>query len=227
MWKLAPPEPSPVSRRRRGFFRLSGALFTPRRSTSGIRLPYLARPTRRRVGRGQALVEFALLFPIIMLLVVGATDVATLLDDHLDVVYAARTAARIGSILGTAPATDCAIIGAVRAALSSNRNLQVQSIIIYQANATGAPNGSNKDVYQGSAVCNPDGSISPSATSLGWIPSQRSNIPMFEDSIGVEIDFTYTFQLDLLGMGQFSSFDRAVMPLEVVIGSPIPPSGAG
>jgi hypothetical protein len=179
------------------------------------------------VSRGQALAEFALIFPLIMLLVLGATDVATLLDDHLDVVYTARSAARIGSILGTAPATDCAIIGAIRASLSTNRYLQVSRIVIYDAGPDGFPIGSNEDVYAGSAVCNSDATISPSAMSLGWPPGQRSTKPLYEDSIGVEIDYTYTFQLDLLGIGQFSSADRAVMPLEVVIGTPIPPSGVG
>jgi hypothetical protein len=185
-------------------------------------------PSRRRgATRGQAIVEFALFFPVILFLVLGSTDVATLLDDHLDIVYAARAAARVGSILGTAPASDCAIIGTIRAALSSNRNLQPQRIVIYHANADGTPIGTDEDVYQGSAVCNPDTTITPVAISTGWPPGLRSTTPLFEDSIGVEIDYAYTFQLDLLGMGQFTSADHAVMPLEVVIGTPIPPSGVG
>jgi hypothetical protein len=111
--------------------------------------------------------------------------------------------------------------------MSNNRNLQVQRIVIYQAGADGAPIGANKDVYQGSSVCNADTTISPAATSLGWPPAQRSTRPLFEDSIGVEIDYAYSFQIDLLGMGQFTSADHAVMPLEVVIGTPVPPSGVG
>ncbi|MFI5278130.1 MAG: TadE/TadG family type IV pilus assembly protein, partial [Ktedonobacterales bacterium] len=65
---------------------------------------------RRLIGirkqRGQALIEFALIiFPLLLLLVVGSTDISTLLDDHLDVVYAARAGARIGSVIGNyAPA---------------------------------------------------------------------------------------------------------------------------
>ncbi len=224
MWGIVRPEPRPRSSgarapraRRPSFIWHASAFPSQRRATR----------SKRRASRGQALVEFALIFPLIMLLVLGATDVATLLDDHLDMVYAARSAARIGSILGTAPATDCAIVGAIRAAMSNNRNLQVQRIVIYQSDANGAPIGSNEDVYSGSTVCNSDGTTTPAATSLGWPPSVRSTVPMFEDSLGVEIDFTYTFQIDLLGVGTFSSSDHAVMPLEVVIGTPVPPSGAG
>ncbi len=221
MWRNAPPE-------RQRSRHLRAPRFAPPRHPTRAHTP--ARHTyrgKRRASHGQALVEFAMIFPLIMLLVLGASDVATLLDNHLDVVYTARTAARIGSILGTAPATDCAIIGAIRAAMSSVRNVQVNRIVIYQAGADGLPIGTNRDVYQGATVCNADGTTSPGATNLGWPPGQRSTTPLFEDSIGVEIDYAYTFQLDLLGMGQFTSADRAVMPLEVVIGTPVAPSGSG
>jgi hypothetical protein len=191
------------------------------------RQAHLSARRSHQAQRGQALVEFALIFPVILLLVVGATDVSTLLDNHLDAVYAARAGARIGSVLGTAPASDCAIIGAVRASLSATRNLQLQRVVIYDADANGNPIGSESDIYAGSAVCNPDATISPPASSLGWPPSQRSVTPMFEDSIGVELDYAYTFQLNLLGLGQLSIADHAVMPLEVVIGTPVPPSGVG
>jgi Flp pilus assembly protein TadG len=224
MWRIVPPERQRSPHLRAPYL----APYLAPRQPIGAHTP--ARHTyrdKRLASRGQALVEFVMIFPLIMLLVLGASDVATLLDNHLDVVYAARTAARMGSILGTAPAADCAIIGAIRAAMSSVRNVQVSSIVIYQAGADGLPIGAKKDVYQGATVCNADGTTSPGATSLGWPPGQRSTTPLFEDSIGVEIDYSYTFQLDLLGMGQFTSADRAVMPLEVVIGTPVPPSGVG
>ena len=220
MWRSDPPE---WQRSRH----LRARYLAPQHQTSAHTPARHTHSGKRSASRGQALVEFVMIFPLVMLLVLGASDVATLLDNHLDVVYTARTAARIGSILGTAPATDCAIIGAIRAAMSSVRNVQVNSIVIYQAGADGLPIGTNRDVYPGATVCNADGTTSPSATSLGWPPGQRSTTPLFEDSIGVEIDYSYTFQLDLLGMGQFTSADRAVMPLEVVIGTPVAPSGSG
>ncbi len=184
------------------------------------------RPRRAR-SRGQALAEFALFIPLLLLMLVGSTDIASLLDDHLNVIYAARTSARVGATLGTDPKADCAIIGSLRAALSNVRNLRIQQIIIFKSDASGNPVSANEDVYSGAAVCNPDGTISPPATALNWAPGLRSTTPFTEDSLGVEVDYSYTFQLDLLGMGQFTTFDRAVMPLEVVIGAPIPPSGVG
>ncbi len=182
---------------------------------------------RPRRARGQAFVEFALFAPLLMFALVGSTDIASLLNDHLNIVYAARTSARVGATLGNAPQADCAIIGAIRAALSVDHNVQIQQIIIFNPDASGNPIVADEDVYSGNAICNPDGTISPPATSLNWAPGQRSTIPFTEDSLGVEVDYSYTFQLNVLGIGQFSSYDRAVMPMEVVIGQPLPPSGVG
>ena len=181
----------------------------------------------RARSRGQALVEFALFIPILLLMLVGSTDISSLLDDHLNIVYATRTSARVGTVLGTAPSADCAIVGSLRAALSSVRNLQIQQIVIFKADPSGNPITADEDIYPGSAICNSNGTISPPAITLNWAPGLRSTTPFTEDSLGVEVDYTYSFQLNLLGSGQFTSYDRAVMPLEVVIGAPIPPSGVG
>lgn len=192
------------------------------------------RPQRRRVSRGQALVEFALFVPLFLFMLVGATDIATLLNNHLDVVYAARAGARVGSVIGqfsptSAPYTaDCAIIGAVQAALSNSRGVQVSKIAIYQSNSSGLPTSSAaEDVYPGNAICNSDGTISPAASQTGWPPKNRSTTPFQEDSIGVAITFSYTYQFNPLGdqftptgNGTFSATDYSVMPIEIVIGTP-------
>lgn len=185
------------------------------------------RRSRSTRSRGQALVEFALFVPIILLMLVGSTDISSLLDDHLNLIYATRTSVRVGTVLGSDPGADCAIIGSLRAAVSSVRYLRIQQIIIFKADASGNPITADEDIYPGSAICNPNGTISPPATTLNWAPGLRSTTPFSEDSLGVEVDYIYTFQLNLLGSGQFSSFERAVMPMEVVIGAPIPPSGVG
>jgi len=203
------------------------AILTPRRAKR-----------RHKASRGQALVEFAVLFfPLLMFMVIVATDVSTLLDDHLDIVYAARAGARVGSVIGsysptTAPLTaDCAIIGAVQAALASSRNVQIQWIAIYKAPADGVYSSSQpQDVYAGNTVCT-GGVPSPAPSQLTWPPdgsvltpsvaSKRNTTPFQEDSIGVAISYTYTFSFDLLGVGSVSPLpDYAVMPIEIVIGTP-------
>lgn len=189
---------------------------------------------RRKASRGQALVEFALFVPLFMGMLIGATDISTLLDDHLNVVYAARAGARVGSVIGNfvpngvASTADCAIIGAVQAALQGDRNVQVSQIVIYEADANGQPVSSAlEDVYPGNAICNSNGTITPSATQLGWMPSgtttppsppKRDNTPFTEESLGVAITYTYTFAFNPLGgttVGPFT--DSAVMPIEIVV----------
>lgn len=196
----------------------------------GMRAALLSRNTRRRrkVSRGQALLEFALFVPLLMYMVVVATDVSTLLDDHLNVVYAARAGARVGSVIGNyAPGgstdftADCAVLGAVQAALSNSPNVQVQYIAIYQAPVTGTYSLKQpQDLYAGSAICGSNGQPSPGAIQATWIPSTRSTTPFTEQSIGVAITYSYSFQFSPLGGTVFKSTDYAVMPIEIVVGTP-------
>lgn len=184
----------------------------------------------RRVSRGQALVEFALFVPLLLFMLVGATDVASLLNDHLTIIYATRTGARVGATLGTAPQADCAIVGSLQAALANDHNITLNRIVIFKSDANGNPIAANEDIYPGNATCTVSGvsaTISPAASSLTWPPGSRGTTPFTEDSIGIEVDYSYNFQLNVLGVGSFTSYDRAVMPLEVVIGAPLPPSGVG
>ena len=175
----------------------------------------------RRFNRGQAIVELMLFFPILIFMVLGSTDISTLLDDHLNLVYAARTGARVGAVMGASVYADCATVGAIQAALASNHNIQLNQITIFQADpVTGAPTG-NKEVYPGNTMCT---SLTPNSGSLTqapivntWISTGRNVTPFTESSIGVQLNYTYTFAFEPLGTGSFTANDSAVMPLEVVI----------
>lgn len=78
-------------------------------------------PTHRsRRGKlGQAIVETALLFPVLCLLVMGSTDLGRVFYYSIEVTNAAREGARQGSsydpIYGNTSATHAAVIAAVRA----------------------------------------------------------------------------------------------------------------
>jgi Flp pilus assembly protein TadG len=165
------------------------------------------------------LVEFAIFFSLLMLLVAAATDETGLLNDHLNLVYAARQGARTAAVLGNNDEADCAAIGAVQAALSNAPSLTVTRIVIYQASATGVPvSNAVRNVYSGTSRCQVVSGVAtvvPAALSIGWAPSARNTTPFIEDSVGVQIDFNYTFQFQLLGSGTLSGTERAVMPLGV------------
>ncbi len=189
----------------------------------------LTRMPRRAISRGQALVETALFFAILMLLVAGATDIATLLSDHLTIVYAAREGARIGSTLGDNATADCAIIGAVQAALGGNQNIALSQIIIYKADQNGLPvSASYEEAYPGSTQCDiTTNTPTNTPTIANWPYNLRGNTAFQEDSLGVELDYQYTFQLNLLGSGSFTSSDHAVAPIEPTLNPTPTPAGSG
>lgn len=199
------------------------------------------RPRRQR-SHGQALIEFTLFFLFLVTLTAGIIDIGGLLNDHISVEYAARQGARTGSVLGNQGSADCAIIGAVNAALSNMPNLQVSGIKIYQSGSNGLTDGKEDDYPAGAScqvtsgvpciiisggACNGNNGncLTPPATVCSYMPANRNNTPYAEDSIGVEVDYAYTFRFDfaLLVAGTFSSSDHAVMPINpVAIPSPVP-----
>ncbi len=192
--------------------------------TAGTLSPRLALRHAGRSGqRGQALLEFTMIFVFIMLLLAGVSDVGGLLDIHIAMVYAARQGARTGAVIGPVTAADCAIVGAVHSVVVNQPNLTVNLITIYQAGADGLSNG-NAQYYPGTSDCQ-GGQIvnidpvtllsSPQSPLPGstWDPSLRINTPYFENSIGVKVDYSYQFQFNLLGAGPFSTSDYAVYPI--------------
>src|SRR5215469_293387 len=186
-------------------------------TTSGHALRVRMRHERAGL-RGQALLEFALFFLFIMLLLAGVTDIAGLLDLHLAVVYAARQGARTGVVMGSQPSADCPIVGAIHAGMSNQPNSTLTLIEIYQSDAYGHPTGS-VEYYPGTVDCR-GGQIINTATGLvqaplpgsNWDPSLRNVTPFFEDSLGVALTFTYQMQFDLVG-SSVSATDYAVYPM--------------
>lgn len=161
-------------------------------------------------------------------MVAAASDTASLLDDHLNVVYAARQGARTAAVLGQTTVSDCAVIKAVQAALTSSSNVTINYIIIYKSQSDGSVTTTAEDKYQGSTTCtlptnsqcsqsNNQPTYSPTAITSTWLPCSRNITPFAEDSVGVEIDFTYSFQFAFVGNGTLSASDRAVEPMEVVV----------
>jgi Flp pilus assembly protein TadG len=69
----------------------------------------LRRRTRRANG-GQALVEFALIFPILLLLIVGIFDAGRLVFAYNDITNAVRTGARVAIVDQTAGVARNAVI---------------------------------------------------------------------------------------------------------------------
>ncbi len=166
-------------------------------------------------ARGQGLVEFALVVPVFMLLLLGMLEFGLAFNHHLTLGYATREGARIGADLvnggGTlgcstgqspnAANVDPVIIEAVDRVLSSSGSPipldHVGTIRIFLATSTGADSGTgNTWVYSASKYTLPDGTqvnFRPSSSG-NWSACLRSNKPVGSGtpaSIGVSISYTY------------------------------------
>lgn len=171
--------------------------------------------TRRR-QRGQALVEFAVIMSILALLLAGALDLGSLFDSHLGIVYATRQAARTGAEEDTNAGADCAVLGAVFAATKNLNLVTINRIIIYKADANGNPT-SNEQVYAGNPGCPSPPTPPESPSPATWDPSTRVDTPPNEDALGVEIDYTYSWQTAFIAAGSYQGSDRTVMKLNPVV----------
>ncbi len=205
----------------------------------------LLRQTRRhsRLSRGQALVEFTTFFVFIVFMLAGVIDTAGLLDDHINIVFAARQGARTAAVMGKNSAADCAVIGAVNAAMATMPNVQITKIHIYQADQSGKPavSGGNtvEEVYPGGTTCvvnngvptitYPAGYTGAQPTVNNYPYSNRNNTPFTEDSVGLQLEYTYSFRLSFFSpfdQSTFSASDAAVMPISPV-SVPTPGAGSG
>ena len=115
--------------------------------------------------RGQGMVEFAIIVPVFLLLLLGMLEFGFVFTHNLSLEYATREGARAGAAMADGSITDSAcggvqltaanvdplIIAAVQRVLESPGSMvdisQVQSITIYQATATGAPVAGKSNVW--------------------------------------------------------------------------------
>lgn len=183
----------------------------------------LHRPDRAG-ERGQGLVEFSLIIPVFLFLLLGMFEFGFALDDTITLQYATREGARVGSALvnaGGSPAcntVDQEIIAAVQRVLKSPGApvvlSRVTQIRIYKVNgATGVPTG-NVEVwdYSAGAVTMADGTVLDfSRTSGNYSACSRDNsftgsgVSNPPESIGVQIFYTYVFQTPLAGIARLAS----------------------
>lgn len=172
---------------------------------------------RRAARRGQSLVEFALFVSVLLTLLSGLLNVGALLNAHLAVTYAARQAALSAATAGNNALADCEALAAVAIALLPSSNVAVTRIIIYQAAADGLPiggagNTSFANVYAGDPGCS-DSLNPPTPTVANWPATSRDGALYHTMMLGIEIDYTYSWQNALFPLPPLDVTDRTVMPL--------------
>lgn len=201
----------------------------------------------RRGGRGrreggQGLVEFAMIVPVFMLLLLGILEFGFIFDHAMTLNYASREGARSGAAFAagndtTMPCTasvdvDKHIIAAIQRVIDAPGSQvaasRISEIRIYSAGSSGAQLGSAANVWTYDAGGGPlvDGAaLDFSATSTGWNACARDNSwtgGVAPDSLGIGIRYTYEFVTPLAGIvgffgpagsGSLQLDDRTVMAL--------------
>lgn len=166
-----------------------------------------------RSRRGQAVVEFALVLPILASLVFGGMYVTLLIADDIKAGYAVgagtRVAAELGGALTTQGATtatiDAQIVNDVLSALQGAPYMTVDEIDVYRPSAT-STDGTMKAGDHANAY---DASGHAIVTPFPFPLSERLQAPPDETSIGVRLVWHYS--TPLIGFGRASTTTYAVM----------------
>jgi hypothetical protein len=174
---------------------------------------------RRRTG-GQSLVEFALVFPLFILLVMSVIEFAFAFNASLAIAFASRDAALVAAEAGDGLGSDCAIIQAVINDVGAPADpAKVTQVEIYWADQNGNyKNGdaSLRNLWDRTSgppkTCDyPDGSqivIPFSLTSEGYKEDTRCNVVAgcggshmpSVDTIGVRVNYQYTWKTPIKGL---------------------------
>jgi hypothetical protein len=137
--------------------------------------------------RGQSMVEFALILPVFLIILMGMLEFGIVYNHRNAMAYAVREGARVGASLGNggsnSAGVDPAILAAVQRGLTDPILVEnIATIEIYQASSNGAPVPGKVDKYDryGNAI-----------GSAGW-PATSRTPGMTDDSIGIRV--VYNFQ---------------------------------
>ena len=184
-----------------------------------------------RRQRGQSLVEFALIVPVLAVMLSAILEFGLAFDADLSLEAASREGARIGASLGndgtqgTCPnalseaTVDPAIINAIKASLTSaGVTLSSVKISIFNADTNGAP-----VIVSGVTQINKYKWDTPSSTFVvdgthAWNSCGRHDGTFgggSYDDVGVQVDYTYTSKTGLLSFmsSGLHMTARTVMPI--------------
>jgi Flp pilus assembly protein TadG len=200
-----------------------------------LRAKLLHRLRRRTERRGQAMVEFGLVLPIFILLIIGLIEFALAFNANLAVNFASREAALIGAESGNDAIADCRILQTIENSIDNPANAsRINQVRIYRAGINGNELGANVYSRGGNITCTywdgvEDQEITVHYTLIteGYAVSGRCN--QLEgcgaatlDTIGVSIDYTHPWITPLAGIvtlnGSGFTFDASnAMRMEPVL----------
>lgn len=181
---------------------------------------------RKRDEKGVAIVEMAIVLPLLILLVFGIVEYGLLFKEKMTIASATASAARTGATMGTRDAADMAILDALEAGLFDQVDSSVLiSVEIFKANeVTGAKIAGSVNTYTFSPLipCNwsPCPSTTPGPPVYGgpWVPASRDTTLEPSggglDVLGIEVDYHHTAVTGLIPGVERDLTERALVRLE-------------
>jgi Flp pilus assembly protein TadG len=168
----------------------------------------LIRPRRRETG--QTLVEFALVFPLFLVMIFALIEFTFVFSGMLGISFATRDAALVAAEAGNASGADCVAIQAVdRAVGAPASDDRIQTVTIYRADRNGVEVAGESNTWArgGSTTC-PNGSTVPyTRQTNGYPETGRCNVlngcgasrPGL-DTIGVRVTYLHAWVTPLAGL---------------------------
>jgi Flp pilus assembly protein TadG len=190
------------------------------------------RPRRRLAERGQALLEFAIVLPLLMLLVCGIIEFALAFNSSLGINRASQNAALVAAEAGNLPGADCMILTNIEQDITPPINKsEILNVQIQRTNPSGTTVFSqNSYTRAGATTCElADGTpitVPYTATGTGYPVNQRCSIqagcptmtPVRStvDTIGVEISLRYHLRTPLAAvMGMFGGGSSGTLDFQM------------
>jgi Flp pilus assembly protein TadG len=137
--------------------------------------------------------EFALIVPVLLVLIMGVLDGALLMFSVGSARYATSEGSRVASTLGNAANTDSRVIGVIRQNVGSTRLFDVSEIDIYKLNQDGNGNLTPDLTHYNRYAL--DGT--PIAAPVPWPAAQRNVGNGTSDFIGITVNYSYTWKAGL------------------------------
>lgn len=159
----------------------------------------------RRDELGQGIVEFAIVLPVLMLLIFGLIEWAFVMNTQASVNFASRDGAMLAAEGGNNAGTDCMVLARVeRDLVAPALPPRIQNVQIYWSDRNGDPIGAAVNVYTrfGSITCDyADGSsltVPYTLTGPGYLEGSRCDIlagcggsHTIVDTVGVRITYQH------------------------------------
>jgi len=168
--------------------------------------------------RGAALVETALILPMLLVLSIGLAEIGFLVVDRLTAANAARQGARVGAAAGDDTDADTLILIQVERALCSLDYGDVTSVTLFKADADGNPidpiNLANRYTPGVTIDCSGSSTSFSCANGCPWPAASRNTQTTNLDRLGVRVEFTHEWITGFWPYPNATLTEETVMRLE-------------